>query len=82
MRRDRSFSDWVLWVRIMRDHRVANLPERLSPPPPLGVDHRAIDDRSADAASRARFEAGVRRPGVAPILDAFSADGIASETRR
>src|SRR5207247_2241587 len=80
---------------IMRDHRVANLPERLVTyrvhsasiigaidAPMRSIDERIIgscDDRSTNAGNRARFEAGVHELVSRQVRDMFSDDGVTAE---
>jgi len=75
--------DYALWVKVMRAHSVANLPERL-------VTYRvhessiigALDAESRDDAYRARFGAIIRALVADQLLREFGADGVSEEDAR
>jgi hypothetical protein len=71
--------DYALWWRIMRRHRVANLPEPL-------VDYRVNPasimgqaDQSPEGAQRTRFEGIVRQLVPRHVLEAYAERGLSAD---
>jgi hypothetical protein len=75
--------DYALWIKVMRAHPVANLPERL-------VTYRvhessiigALDDSLRDDDYRTRFGGIVRTLVTDQVLGEFRADGITADEAR